>query len=153
MALYLELDQCSNSRTHQDLAPTKTHMEVHYCQMESKHKEWKNIKDKPNKKWKWMKLHRTDYSKQSWKYNSNRYKWKEITSNANLPNGIGRTWRKSTYRRSLLDFENWKNTSRHLVPWSKISDGVPPLEAHHCSQDKAKEEENSRLTISLQIWV
>ena len=29
LALYLELDQCSNSRTHQDLAPTKTHMEVH----------------------------------------------------------------------------------------------------------------------------
>ena len=29
MALYLELDQCSNSRTHQDFAPTKTHMEVH----------------------------------------------------------------------------------------------------------------------------
>ena len=29
MALYLGLDQCSNSRTHQDLAPTKTHMEVH----------------------------------------------------------------------------------------------------------------------------
>ena len=25
----LELDQCSNSRTHQNLAPTKTHMEVH----------------------------------------------------------------------------------------------------------------------------
>ena len=29
MTPYLELDQCSNSRTHQDLAPTKTHMEVH----------------------------------------------------------------------------------------------------------------------------
>ena len=29
MTLYLELDQCSNSRTHQDFAPTKTHMEVH----------------------------------------------------------------------------------------------------------------------------
>ena len=51
--------------------------------------------------------------------------------------------------RSLLDFETWRSHSRYLELKSKISEGVPPLEAHHCSQDKAKEEEDSRLTISL----
>ena len=44
--LTLELDQCSNSRTHQDLAPTKTHMEVHILSngiktQEMKNKNWK----------------------------------------------------------------------------------------------------------------
>jgi len=39
MALYLELDQCSNSRTHQDFAPTKAHMEVHILLNEIKQQE------------------------------------------------------------------------------------------------------------------
>ena len=38
----LELDQCSNSRTHQNLTPTKTHMEVHVLSNWIKHKELKN---------------------------------------------------------------------------------------------------------------
>ena len=50
---------------------------------------------------------------------------------------------------NLLDVEIWRSNLRHLEPCSKISEGVPLLEAHHCTQDKAKEEEDSRLTISL----
>ena len=49
MALYLELDQCSNSRTHQDFAPTKAHMEVHILSNGIKQQGMKNKKGKPNR--------------------------------------------------------------------------------------------------------
>ena len=44
----------------------------------------------------------------------------------------------------LAGFETWKKQSRHLEPCSKISEEMPPLEAHHCTQDKAKEEEDNK---------
>ena len=39
---------------------------------------------------------------------------------------------------NLMDVEIWRSNSRHLESSPKISEGVPPLEAHHCIQDKAR---------------
>ena len=41
MTLYLKLDQCSNSRNHQDLHQTKAHMEVHILSNGIKQQEWR----------------------------------------------------------------------------------------------------------------
>ena len=41
-APYLELDHCSNSRTHQDFAPTEAHMEVHILSNGIKQQGMKN---------------------------------------------------------------------------------------------------------------
>ena len=74
MALYLELDQCSNSRTHQDFAPTKTHMVVHILSNGIKQQRMEEHKIETEQKKERMLLHRTEIAKQSWKHKSNRYK-------------------------------------------------------------------------------
>ena len=48
-----------------------------------------------------------------------------------LPNEFERNERKNTYGVKLVGFETWKKQSRHLEPCSKISERLPPLEAHH----------------------
>ena len=131
MTPYLELDQCSNSRTHQDLAPTKTHMEVHILsngikqpRLRTKLKSTAAV------------LNKRMETKLEHKFK--RCKWKETLSKAKLPNGNWRNERRTLIERSLLDFEIWRSNSCHLEPYSKISEGVPPLEAHRCKQDKAR---------------
>ena len=44
-----------------------------------------------------------------------------------------------------------RSHSRHLEPLTKISDGVPPLEAHHSSQDKAKKRKTQNSQILSKI--
>jgi len=117
--------------------------------MELNNKEWKNTKDKPNRNV--MLSYWTEQNQEN----------KAGTTNSNGTNE-GKTLEIKNYRMEIEEkeegaliewtcwiFETWRSHSRHLEPWSKISDGLPPLEAHHCSQDKAKEEEDLRLTISL----
>jgi len=55
----------------------------------------------------------------------------ENTTQWKLPNELERNERKNTYGVKLAGFETWKMQSRHLEPCSRISEGMPPLEAHH----------------------
>ena len=76
-------------------------------------------------------------------------KCKETLRTKKLPNGMERNERKNTYGVKLAGFETWK--SNHGT-WSLVPRYVK--ECRHLkltigTQDKTKEEEDTRLTISL----
>ena len=149
MALYLELYQCSNSITHQDFAPNQSSYGSSYIVKWNQQQRMKNRIKQPNRNEKESYCTEQKNGNKARNTNCNQYTWKETLETKKLPNENWRYERRTLIERSLLDFETWRSNSCHLEPCSKISEGVPPLEAHHCSQDKAKEEEDSRLTISL----
>ena len=143
----LELDQCSNSITHQNLAPTKTHMEVHVLSMESKHKEWRTRIKNWTEFWKASYWTEKKTKNKVGKVNVNGRKWRKHIRKWNYRK---ENWRKE--RRHLYEDACWilrigRSHSRHLEPWTKISDGVPPLEAHYSSQDKAKKKKTQNSQI------
>ena len=73
MALYLELDQCSNSRTHQDFAPNQSSYGSPYIVNWNQTTRIEEQQMETEQNLKIMLLHRTEFENKAGKHNYNQW--------------------------------------------------------------------------------